>query len=87
MRTPHVFTLLRLRTAVSRKVLVGMSVCCKNTVLIKIYVTKSVQKVLKLTVLLSNIEVPVPFHLCHTLSETVYPMQPTKYTATTYSLA
>jgi hypothetical protein len=86
MRTPHIFTLLRTHKAVSHKVLVGMSVCCKNTIPIKIYVTTAVQKVLKLTVFLSNIEVPVLFHLCHTLSETVYHMQPTKYAATPYSL-
>jgi hypothetical protein len=51
-----------------------MSVCCKNTIQIKIYVTTAVQKVLKLTVFLSNIEVSVLFHLCHALSETVYHM-------------
>jgi hypothetical protein len=72
MRTPHIFTPLRTHKAVSRQVLVGMSVCCKNTVPIKNYVTTAVQKVLKLTDFLSNIEVPVPFHLRHTLSETVY---------------
>jgi len=74
MTTPHIFTPLHMHKAVSHQVLVGMSVCCKNTIPIKNYVTTAVQKVLKLTVFLSNIEVPVPFHLYHTLSETVYQM-------------
>jgi len=30
MRTPHIFTQLRTHKAVSRQVLVGMSVCCKK---------------------------------------------------------